>query len=112
MWARITIGRGDMGLQPSDPPVSTEYTWSQRVRFFALGAMWAALLTMGPVGITLWDWVKHYNDPIDWTQIIKLSGASAGPALVAYWQKHKALLKMPPGLTVPDEFRPNSDSGM
>lgn len=109
MQVKIIIGEAKK-MQPSEP--TETYTWAQKLRFFVLGASWAVLLTMGPVGITLWDAVQHYNDPVDWPQIEKLAAASAVPALIAYWRKHKALLEIPPGLVVPDEFKPNRDSGM
>lgn len=83
-----------------------DWTWQQRARFFALGAMWAVLLTMGPVTVTLWDMAHNYTDPIDWHEIEILFVASAGPALVAYWQKHKADLRVPDFLVIPPEFRP------
>ena len=88
------------------PDNPKEYTWSQRLRFFSLGLTWAVLLTMGPVAVTIWDMIQHYSDPVDWWQVGKLALASALPAAAAYWQKHKALLRVPPGLVIPDEFHP------
>ena len=94
------------------PDNPKEYTWGQRLRFFSLGLTWAVLLTMGPVAVTLWDMTQNYSDPVDWRQVEKLGLASAVPAGLAYWQKHKALLRVPPGLVIPDEFHPTKTTAM
>jgi len=70
--------------------------WSD-LKVFLLGALWIVLLSLGPVAWTIWMWV---TDPVDntisWHQLAGLAGTCAGPALVAYWRKHKALLEPPP----------------
>ena len=83
-----------------------DWSWHQRLRFFALGATWAALLSLLPVAVTLWDMIVNWSNPIDWAQVYRLTASCAGPALVAYWRKHKADLRMPPMLVIPPEFSP------
>lgn len=83
-----------------------EYTWGQSLRFFVIGALWAIGASLPPVLTALWHNYQNYNDPIDWELMRELTIASIGPALFFYWQKHKALLKLPPWLNIPEEFRP------
>lgn len=79
--------------QPELPPVPS---W-RNLKIFLWGALWIVLGALGPVGYTIWSWVTDPLDPtIDWHHLLKLAGACAGPALVAYWRKHKALLSPPP----------------
>lgn len=84
----------------------SEYTWEQTWWFFLVGVFWVLVGTLPPVAVTLWDAYTHYSNPIDWTEIGRLAAASAGPALIGYWQSHKNLLKLPPGLVLPPEFQP------
>jgi MFS family permease len=73
-------------------------TW-KNLKVFLLGALWTVMLTLGPVVWTIWQWVTDPNDgSISWRKLLGLAGACAGPALLAYYQKHKALLALPPDL--------------
>ena len=67
-----------------------------KVKIFLLGAVWAVLASLGPVAILVYDWLKRWDDPIDWGMVIHLAEVTAGTALVMYWRKYKALLQIPP----------------
>lgn len=84
----------------------TDYTWQQSLRFFIIGALWAAGASLPPVAWTFYHNYKHHSGMVDWEFLRGLVASSVGPPLLLYWQKHKALLKMPPWLTVPPEFHP------
>ena len=66
------------------------------VNVFVWGATWVILLSLGPVLWTIRSWL---TDPLDntisWRQLANLAFWCAGPALVAYCRKNKALLKIP-----------------
>lgn len=87
-------------------PDGTQYTWQQTWWFFSVGIFWILVGTLPPVVVTLWDAYYHYSNPIDWTQIGRLAVACVGPAVIGYWQSHKNLLQLPPGLILPPEFQP------
>ncbi len=84
----------------------TNYTWQQSLWFFAVGAVWAVAASLPPVLWTLWYQHQNYSDPIDKTMLKGLVLTAIVPALVGYWQKHKALLKVPPYFVIPPEFHP------
>ena len=81
-------------MVPSDRP----YPCWENVKVFLLGALWVVLLSLGPVAWTLWSWLTNpYDNTVSWPQLGGLFGTCAGPTLIAYWRKHKALLKVPDG---------------
>ncbi len=84
----------------------TTYTWQQSLWFFAVGAVWAVAAAMPPALWTIYYNYTHYEDPIDPTLMKGLVISTITPALAGYWQKHKALLKMPPYFIIPPEFHP------
>jgi hypothetical protein len=84
----------------------TDYTWGESLKFFVLGALWAALAACGSVGWALWHNFQNYSDPIDWGLIQGIAASSMGPALAFYWQSHKNLLKLPPWFEIPAQFQP------
>ena len=85
----------------------TEYTWAQSLRFFLIGALWAVAASLPPVLWAIWHNYQNYTDPIDWSLIEGMALAAIGPALAGYWLSHRNLLKVPPWLDIPPEFRPS-----
>ena len=70
-------------------------SWSE-LKVFLWGAVWVVLLSLGPVLWVIWSWVTDpYDQTISWHQLAGLAGTCTGPALVAYWRKNRALLKLP-----------------
>ena len=68
------------------------------LRVFLLGLLWQVLLSSGPIAWTIWSWLTNpYDNSISWRQLLGLYGVCAGPALAAYWRKHKAMLEPPEG---------------
>jgi hypothetical protein len=88
---------------PELPPIPQLPPWNN-VRMFVLGGLWclsgaASAAASAAFGIVLSDW--NHNDPTNWHQVWDVSWSAAAPmagiALVAYYQKYKALLTPPPG---------------
>lgn len=82
----------------------------KNLKIFLLGAAWVALLSLGPVAWTLYEWLTDPSDPsISWPKLRGLVLTCAGPAVVAYWRKHKALLDECPPEIEDSEAEPKKD---
>lgn len=68
-----------------------------KLRTFAIGILWAALAALAPVATIILDDL-HTGKRTDWDQARRVSVFNAAGGVVAYWRKHKALLKLPPDL--------------
>ena len=68
------------------------------LKVWLLGLLWAIISAMPPVGVLLIDWLQRWNDPPDPVMIWHLAATCAIGGAVAYWRKHKALLKLPPSV--------------
>jgi hypothetical protein len=71
-------------------------TW-RNFKLFMLGAVWAAISSIGPAAVVIWDSLTNYTDPVDWMQVGRVALVCAGGGVVAFYRKHKALLEIPPG---------------
>lgn len=92
-------------VSPTLPaPVSTDLTWEQSWRFFALGCLRATIVTLLPVVRVIWKQLgrQHF---VHWPDVGWLALSCAGPAALLYWNNHKYLLKLPPFLDIPPEFQ-------
>jgi hypothetical protein len=61
------------------------------VKTFFLGALWVVLLSLPAVAVEMTD-----DYELDWRHLLKVGGAVAGPGLVAYWRKYRAMIMPPP----------------
>lgn len=89
----------------------TDYTWQQSLKFFCIGALWAAIGSLPPVIWTVWHNYQTYSDAQDWTLNSGVAISAIGPALLGYAKSHMNLLKVPPGLEIPPEFHPEKENG-
>lgn len=50
---------------------------------------------LAPVGVVLWRWSLHWNDPPDWDATAWLAATLFCQGAVSFWRKNKALLQLP-----------------
>jgi hypothetical protein len=72
------------------------------IRLFVLGAVWAALSSLAPAALIVWDTLQNYTDPVDWGQVGRVALVAAGGGVIGFYRKHKALLQLPPGVLPAD----------
>jgi hypothetical protein len=77
------------------PPIPAIPPWSN-VKVFLWGAVWTIGNALAPSAVLVYDWLRRWDDPIDWTMLGHVMAANAALALAGYWRKHKALLSAPP----------------
>jgi hypothetical protein len=95
----ITIGDG-VAAQSEAKPAAAAPTGVDGVPIsvFLLGMAFYILVSMAPIGVIVLDWTARWSDPPDPVMLWHLGLTLAGGAVLAYWQKHKALLRLPPAL--------------
>ena len=77
------------------PPIPPMPTWAQ-IKVFLWGALWTVGGALAPAATIVVDWLRRWDDPIDWSMVGHMAAVSAVLSLIGYWRKHKALLSPPP----------------
>ena len=75
---------------------ANQMSWWRGLRIFALGCIWAGIGGLGPAAMALWQDLTTYQDyGVGWHNIGWMALAGAGPGVLGFWRKHKALLALP-----------------
>lgn len=83
------------------------YTWKQRLRFFAIGAARCGLKAACVALVPLF-WGTWAHNRTNWDEALLAALGAFLLAVRSYYLEHKALLRLPPGLEIPPEFMDES----
>ena len=94
----ITIGDGAVPQSEAKAAAASTGVDGVPISVFVLGMAFYILVSMAPIGVIILDWTARWSDPPDPVMLSHLGLTLAGGAILAYWQKHKALLRLPPAI--------------
>jgi hypothetical protein len=92
------VRKGEFSIMP-DVVIRIQNSVIANIHVFLLGLVWACAGGLGPAAMELWTDMTSYKDyGIDWKHVGYMAISGAAPLAIGYYQKHKALLALPPNV--------------